>query len=143
MNLKEKLMEDLKKAMKEKEVVKKGVLTLLRAGIVNLEKEKKRELTSVEELEVLRRELKQTNQSLGEYKKANREDLVINEKEKIVIIESYLPKQLSEEEIKEIVVSLGVKKGDAMGNTMKLVLEKINGRADGKMVSKVVKEILT
>lgn len=136
------LMADMKTAMKEKDTVRKGVINLIRAGIKNQELELKRELTEEEEIQIVQRELKQTKQSLDEAEKANREDIVEAEKEKIAIIENYLPKQLSKEELLELIQSLGIEKGTPMGQAIGLVMKEVAGRAEGKVVSATVKEYL-
>ncbi|MGN7408943.1 MULTISPECIES: GatB/YqeY domain-containing protein [unclassified Sporosarcina] len=140
--LKKTLMADMKTAMKEKDTVKKGVINLLRAGIQNQELDLKRELTEEEELKVVQRELKQTKQSLEEGQKANREDIVAAETEKITIIEHYLPKQLSVEEVKELIAKLGISKESSMGQVVGQMMKETAGSAEGKVVSQAVKEYL-
>ncbi|ARF17678.1 GatB/YqeY domain-containing protein [Sporosarcina ureae] len=140
--LKERLMADIKTAMKEKDTMKKGVINLLRAGLQNESLELKRELTKEEEIKIVQRELKQTKQSLEEGQKANREDIVEAEKAKIAIVESYLPKQMNVEEVKELIASLGISKDASMGQTIGVVMKEVAGRAEGKTVSQAVKEYL-
>ncbi|MCM3759111.1 GatB/YqeY domain-containing protein [Sporosarcina aquimarina] len=140
--LKKTLMADMKTAMKEKDTVKKGVINLLRAGIQNQELELKRDLTEEEELKVVQRELKQTKQSLEEGQKANREDIVAAETEKITIIEHYLPKQLSVDEVKELIAKLGISKESSMGQVVGQMMKETAGSAEGKVVSQAVKEYL-
>ena len=140
--LKDRLMADIKTAMKEKDTMKKGVINLLRAGIQNESLELKRELTHEEEIKIVQRELKQTKQSLEEGQKANREDIVEAEKAKIAIVESYLPKQMNVEEVKELITSLGISKDASMGQTIGVVMKEVAGRAEGKTVSQAVKEYL-
>lgn len=140
--LKDRLMADIKAAMKNKDAMKKGVINLLRAGLQNEELALKRELTPEEEIKIVQRELKQTKQSLEEGQKANREDIVEAEKAKIVIVESYLPKQMNVEEVKELIASLGVAKDTPMGQVIGTVMKEVAGRAEGKTVSQAVKEYL-
>ena len=140
--LKDRLMADIKKAMKEKDTMKKGVINLLRAGLQNEELELKRELTPEEEIKIVQRELKQTKQSLDEGQKANRDDIVEAEKAKVVIVESYLPKQMNVEEVKELISSMGIAKDASMGQTIGTVMKEAAGRAEGKTVSQAVKEYL-
>ncbi|WP_025784068.1 GatB/YqeY domain-containing protein [Sporosarcina sp. D27] len=140
--LKKTLMADMKTAMKEKDTVKKGVINLLRAGIQNQELDLKRELTEEEELKVVQRELKQTKQSLEEGQKANREDIVAAETEKITIIEHYLPKQLTVDEVKELIAKLGISKESSMGQVVGQMMKETAGSAEGKVVSQAVKEYL-
>ncbi|MEJ1517669.1 GatB/YqeY domain-containing protein [Bacillus cereus] len=141
--LKAQLMKDLKQAMKEKDTVKKNVIILIRAGISNSEKENKRELTKEEEIAIVRKELKQTKEALQIAEKANRQDIVESEKLKIAVIELYLPKQLSEEEVYDILIKLNVEKTAKMKDVMPLMQTAVAGRADGSLVSKVVKEYLS
>ncbi|WP_303967579.1 GatB/YqeY domain-containing protein [Sporosarcina ureae] len=140
--LKDRLMADIRTAMKEKDTMKKGVINLLRAGLQNESIELKRELTKEEEIKIVQRELKQTKQSLDEGLKANREDIVEAEKAKIAIVESYLPKQMNVEEVKELIASLGISKDASMGQTIGVVMKEVAGRAEGKTVSQAVKEYL-
>ncbi|PIC86942.1 MULTISPECIES: GatB/YqeY domain-containing protein [unclassified Sporosarcina] len=140
--LKDRLMADIRTAMKEKDTMKKGVINLLRAGLQNESIELKRELTKEEEIKIVQRELKQTKQSLDEGQKANREDIVEAEKAKIAIVESYLPKQMNVEEVKELIASLGISKDASMGQTIGVVMKEVAGRAEGKTVSQAVKEYL-
>jgi uncharacterized protein YqeY len=99
------------------------------------------ELTDEEVLKVIFSEVKKRKDSVLAFQKGNREDLVKKESEEIAILEKYLPRQLTEEEIKEIAEKL-VKRGDNFGEAMSKVIQKISGRADGAKVSKAVKEIL-
>lgn len=140
--LKERLLADMKAAMKEKDQVKKGVVNLLRAGLQNQEIEQKRELTEEEELKIVQRELKQTKQSLEEAQKAGRDDIVEAEQAKIVIIETYLPKQLTADELKDLIQSLGITKDMPMGQAVGLMMKEVGGRAEGKTISSIVKEYL-
>ncbi|BAQ10203.1 gatb/yqey domain protein [Bacillus sp. OxB-1] len=140
--LKERLLADMKTAMKEKDQTKKGVVNLLRAGLQNEEIGQKRELTEEEEIKIVQRELKQTKQSLEEAQKAGRDDIVEIEQAKISIIEQYLPKQLTEDELKALIQSLGITKDMPMGQAVGLLMKEVGGRAEGKVVSRVVKEYL-
>ena len=140
--LKTTLLADMKTAMKEKDTLKKGVVNLLRAGIQSQELDLKRELTEEEELKVVQRELKQTKQSLEEGQKAEREDIIEAETAKIAIIEQYLPKQLSVEEVKALIEKLGITKDTPMGQAVGQVMKATAGSAEGKVVSQAVKEYL-
>lgn len=140
--LKQTLLADMKTAMKEKDQVKKGVVNLIRAAIQNQEIVTKSELTEEEAIKVVQREMKQTKQSLEEAQKANRDDIVQAEKAKIAIIETYLPKQMDVEEVKELIVSLSIDKNTPMGQAVGTVMKEVGGRAEGKVVSQAVKEYL-
>lgn len=140
--LKQTIQTELISAMRNKEKMKKGVLTLIKAGITNAEKEKGAELTEVEVLAVVQKELKQTRQSLSEAEKANRQDIVELEKEKVALIESYLPKMLTEVEIRTILQENGVTSGMKMGEAMKIVKPLVAGKADNALVARIVKETI-
>ena len=101
--LKEKLMEDLKEAMKEKEVLKKNVVQMIRAAILQVEKDKQIELNDDQILEIIAKEAKKRKESLADYEKSGREDLINQVKEEIEIINKYLPEQMEKEEIEKIV----------------------------------------
>ncbi len=136
--LKTVVFDQLKQAMKNKDVLAKGVLTLVKAALDAAEKEKGAELTPLEETAVINREVKQTNQSLDGAKQAGRDDLIEKEEAKLVILKSFLPKQLSEEEIVAALQAAGVTSGMNMGDAMKIA-----GKADGATMSKVVKSLIS
>jgi len=140
--LKTKIMEDYKQAMREKDALRKGVLVIVKAGLENAEKEKKEVLTPLEEIAIIQREIKQTNQTLEEGKKANRSDIVEKEELKLVILSAYLPKQLSVEEATEILIQEGVISGMPMGDAMKIAKAKLNGQIDNKQLSQIVQSII-
>lgn len=140
--LKKAVFEQLKQAMKEKDVVAKGVLTLLKSALDQAEKEKGSELSFEEEVAVIHRELKQTQQALEGAKQASREDLIEKENRKLEILQSFLPKQLSEEEIVKILVDAGITKGMNMGEAMKIAKPLLAGKADGATIAKMVKSLI-
>ena len=98
--LKEKLMEDLKNSMKEKNVIRKNVIQMVRAAILQIEKDKGIEVDDNKILEIIAKEVKTRNDSLEDFRKGGREDLVEQAKQEIAILSEYLPKQLSREEVK-------------------------------------------
>ncbi|SES37298.1 GatB/YqeY domain-containing protein [Psychrobacillus sp. OK032] len=136
------VFEQLKRAMKEKDVLAKGVLTLLKSALDSAEKEKGSSLSPEEEIAIVNREVKQTNQALEGAQKANREDLIEKEEAKLVLLKSFLPKQLSEEEIATILTEAGIVKGMNMGDAMKIAKPLLTGKADGSTMSKVVKNLI-
>lgn len=140
--LKSKVFEELKRAMKEKDVLSKGVLTLLKSALDAAEKEKGSELSSEEEIAIVNREIKQTNQSLEGAKQANREDLIEKEEAKLTLLKNFLPKQLTEEEIIPLLTEAGIAKGMNMGDAMKIARPLLAGKADGATISKVVKSLI-
>lgn len=146
MNLSDRLNDDMKQAMKDKEKLKLTTIRMVRASILNLEKELQRGLEDNELLDILSREIKQRKDSLQEFKKADRQDLVDNLAAEIDIISKYLPEQLTEEEIQEIVrqtiQELGASSKADMGKVMGALVPKTKGRADGKLVNQVVQQFL-
>lgn len=144
--LKEKLMEDLKEAMKEKQTLRKNVVQMIRAAILQVEKDKQIELEDNQILEIIAKEAKKRKDSLSDYEKSGREDLINQVKEEIEIISEYLPKQLTKEEITEIVKQVIEETGATsikdMGKVMKPAKEKMGATADGKTINEVVRELL-
>lgn len=142
MMLKTIVFEQLKVAMREKDVVAKGVLTLVKSALDLAEKEKGNELTQEEEIAIVNREIKQTNQALEGAKSAGREDLIEKEQTKLEILKRFLPKQLTEEEIIAELAAAGIVKGMNMGEAMKIAKPLLAGKADGALMSKVVKSLI-
>ncbi|ABZ84993.1 gatb/yqey domain protein [Heliomicrobium modesticaldum Ice1] len=148
MSLKERLMEDMKQAMKDKEAGKfrLSVIRMARSAIQKVEIDKRRDLTEEETIDVLAREVKQRRDSIAEYEKAGRSDAVEALKEEIALLTAYLPQQLSEEEVRalvrEAVAETGAQSPKDMGKVMGILMPKVKGRADGKLVNQVVKEFL-
>lgn len=140
--LKTKVFEQLKTAMKEKDALAKGVLSLLKSALDAAEKDKGEALTAEEEMAVINREVKQTNQALEGAQTAGRADLIEKEEAKLTLLKSFLPKQLSEEEIAEKLAAAGVSKGMNMGEAMKIAKPLLAGQADGAVMSKVVKSLI-
>ena len=146
MSLKDALMQDLKTAMKEKDTLKKSVITLVRAAIKQFEVDTRTEMDDEGILDIMAKQLKQKRDAIEEFRKGNREDLVEETENEIEILLSYLPKQLSEEEIrtivKDTVSEVGATGPKDMGKVMSALMPKVKGKADGKIVSRVVKESL-
>ena len=144
--LKEKLLEDLKNSMKDKNIIRKNVVQMVRASILQVEKDKQIELDNNKIIEVIAKEAKKRKDSLADYEKAGREDLISQIKEEISILEEYLPKQLSAEElevkVKEIIEEVGATSMKDMGNVMKAAKEKIGAAADGRAINEMVKKLL-
>jgi len=146
MNLAERLNEDMKQAMKDGNKFRLSTIRLVRAAIKNQEIELRRPLDDNETLNILSRELKQRRDSLQDFERAGREDLVSNVTAEIEIISEYLPKQLNEEEVKAIVVQTMQETGASskadMGKLMGALMPKVKGRADGKLVNGIVQQFL-
>ena len=144
--LKEKLLEDLKSCMKEKNVVRKNVIQMVRAAILQVEKDKHIELSDDQIIDIIAKESKKRKDSLEDYERSGREDLIKEIKEEIEILAEYLPKQLSVEEIEEIVKEVikdeGATSMKDMGKVMKAAKEKIGAASDGKTINEVVKKLL-
>lgn len=144
--LKEKLMEDLKNSMKEKNNLRKNVVQMVRAAILQIEKDKGIEVDDSEILEIIAKEVKTRNDSLVDFEKGGREDLVEQAKQEILILKEYLPKQLTKEELTEkiskIIADLGATSIKDMGAVMKESKKQIGAAADGKAINEVVKELL-
>ena len=144
--MKKRLLEDLKEAMKEKNDVKKNAIQMVRAGILQIEKDKGIELDDQKIIELIAKEVKKRKDSISDYERGGREDLVNQINEEISYLEVYLPKQLSKEEIEEIVkqviVDTGAESIKDMGKVMKAAKEKIGASADGKSINDVVRELL-
>lgn len=146
MSLKQKLQEDLKSSMKNKDTNKKSVITLIRASIKQYEVDNRVELGDEEITDLIAKQLKQTRDSRDEFAKAGRKDLVEKADAEIEILKEYLPQQLSEEELNEIVIStiseVGATSMKDMKNIMSSIMPKVKGRADGKLINELVKKNL-
>ena len=146
MSLKQKLQEDLKSSMKNKYNTKKSVVTLIRASIKQFEVDNRVELDDSQVIDIIAKLLKQTKDSLNEFKKAGREDLATQAEAEIEVLKEYLPQQLSEEELNEIVNStiseVGATSMKDMKKIMTSIMPKVKGRADGKLINELVKKNL-
>ena len=144
--LKEKLMEDLKSAMKEKNELRKNTVQMVRAAVLQVEKDKQVELDDEKIVEVIAKEAKKRKDSLADYEKSGRQDLIEQVKKEIEILNEYLPKQLTEEEItaivKEVIANVGATSMKDMGTVMKEAKAKIGAAADGRTINEVVKKLL-
>ena len=132
--------------MKEKDVITKNTIQMIRAAILQTEKDKQIELDDNGILEIISKQVKQKNDALEQFEKADRQDLVEQTKLEINILKEYLPKQLSREEVEQIVVdlsrTLGISDMKGMGTLIKSAKAKIGAGSDGKTISEVVKKIL-
>lgn len=144
--LKEKLLEDLKNAMKEKDEIKKNTVQMVRAAILQVEKDKGVTLEDNQILDIIAKESKKRKDSLVDIEKSGREDLICGVKQEIEILAEYLPKQLSKEEItvivKDIIEKTGATSMKDMGMVMKEAKANMGASADGKTINEVVKELL-
>ncbi|MET3617284.1 uncharacterized protein YqeY [Peptoniphilus olsenii] len=146
MSLKERLMADLKTSMKNKDKLQKDVITMIRAAIKQKEVDERVELGDKDVENIIAKQLKEKKSSIAEFEKGNREDLVLQTKKEIEILLNYLPEQLSEDELRDIIKKT-IDENDItsmkdIGNLMKNVMPKVKGRADGNMVNKIAKDLL-
>lgn len=146
MSLKETLANDLKNAMKEKDVIKKNTVQMIRSAVLQYEKDNLKELDDSGILDVIAKELKKRRDVLPEYEKSGREDLIGDIKREIEILLGYLPAQLSNEElteiIKEAIAEVGATSVKDIGAIMKTVMPKTKGRADGKVINSIIRDLL-
>lgn len=144
MSLKEKLVEDMKAAMKSREAgkLRLSVIRMAKSAVQYEEIARGMELGDDEVLLVLSKELKKRKDAIAEYERAGRSEEVATLKQEIEILSEYLPEQLSDEEIRNIVSQAIAEIGSQMGPVMKKVMAEVQGRADGKVVSEIVKAML-
>lgn len=144
--LQEKLMEDLKVAMREKDTIRKNTVQMVRAEILKIKKDTGNEPDDEKIISIIAKEVKTKKDALVDFEKGGRQDLVEQTNEEIKILQEYLPKQLSIDEIKEIVSKivkeLGASSMKDMGPVMKEAKAKIGAGADGRTINEVVKELL-
>ncbi|CDA59553.1 MAG: GatB/YqeY domain-containing protein [Clostridia bacterium] len=144
--LKEKLLEDLKDAMKTKNVNKKNAVQMVRTAILQIEKDKGIEVSDEQILGIVAKEVKTRKDAIAEYEQANREDLIEKANEEIKALEEYLPKQLTDEElvaeVKKVIEKLNATSMKDMGPVMKEAKATIGAQADGKRINEVVKSLL-
>lgn len=145
--LKEKLLNDLKESMKEKDLIRKNTVQLIRLSILQIEKDKAIEVTDEQIIEIIAKEAKKRKDAAQDFEKSGREDLINQNNKELEILTSYLPKQLDIEEIenivKDIIKESGATSMKDMGIVMKTAKEKIGASADGKTISDVVKKLLS
>lgn len=147
MSLLERLNEDMKQAMRNKEKEKLTVIRMIKASLQNEAIKLGQELNEDQELTVLSREVKQRKDSLHEFEKAGREDLVEKIRTELQYVELYMPKQLSEDEVSKIVAETITETGASskadMGKVMAAIMPKVKGKADGSLVNKLVQQHLS
>ena len=147
MSLKEKLNEDLKQAMRDKEVVKRDSIRAINTMIKQIEVDERRVLEDDEVIKLVQRGIKQREEAISQYSAASRDDLVQKEQEQVDVFMLYLPKQLSDEELengmKEIISEVGATSLKDMGKVMGVASKKFAGVADGKRINEMVKKLLS
>lgn len=146
MSLKEKLQDDWKSAMKSRDNFKSGVISMLKAAILIIEKNNGKALDDDQIITVIAKEIKQRRESIIEFEKGNRPDLVEQTNKEIQILLGYLPQQLTEEEIciivRATILEVGANSIKDMSKVMAAIQPKVKGRADGRIVSQIVKQQL-
>jgi uncharacterized protein YqeY len=146
--LAKKISEDLKKAIKTKDVICTSTLRMVTASMENLSIEKKvKELEDADVIKIISKQVRQHEDSIESFKKGKRDDLVEKETKEFEILKSYLPKQPDEKQIEELVKKIisqaGVSSRADFGNVMKLVMQELKNQADGKIVSAIVQKLLS
>jgi uncharacterized protein YqeY len=148
MSLKEQLIADMKQAMKDREVgkLRLSVIRMVRASIKNVEIDHKKDLNDDEVLDILAKEVKMRRDAMDDFQKGNRPDLVEQLEQEIIILKGYLPQQFTEVEVRDLVkgavAETQATTAKEMGKVMAVLMPKIKGRADGKMVNAIVRELL-
>ncbi|HPF17418.1 MAG TPA: GatB/YqeY domain-containing protein [Thermotogota bacterium] len=144
--LKEDIFEDLKTAMKARDEVRVRTLRMVVAAIKNRLVDKK-DLGDEDVIEILAKEAKLRKDAIDEFTKANREDLAQSEEEELGIIRDYLPEKLNEDELRTIILDAieeqHINSASGLGLVMKMIMPKVKGRADGKIVNKMVRDLLS
>lgn len=147
MSLKEKLAEDLKEAMRARDETRKSAIRMALAAIKNAEVAAIKEFDDPEVLGVIAKQVKQRRESIEEFRKAGRQDLVEKETAEMRVLESYLPAQMSREEIaveaRKVVEEVGARGPQDKGKVMAAIMPRLAGRAEGRTVNEVVTEILS
>jgi uncharacterized protein len=146
MSLKEKLLNDMKIAMRDKDTVRKNTVQMVRSAVLQIEKDSKVTLDDDGVIEVIVKEVKKRRDSVPDFERGGRQDLVDILKAEIDILLAYLPTQLTEAELEEIVKQAvqeaGASSARDIGKVMQVLMPRIKGRADGKMANQIIKKIL-
>jgi uncharacterized protein len=147
MSLRETINQDLKEAMKAKDVKKRDALRLLTSAFKQIEVDERKELSDDDVIKIIQKQIKSRNDSATQYKEADRLDLMEKELEEIACYEPYLPKQLSDDELSEalktIIANVGAESVKDMGKVMGAASKELAGRADGKRINECVKTLLS
>ena len=146
MSLKERITEDIKSAMKAKDKIRLETVRSIKKALLEKEvalRPSGQEITEEQELELLAQQAKQRRESIEQYQQGGREDLADKEAQELAVIETYLPKQLSDTELgaalDEIIASVGASSPKDMGKVMGPAMKQFKGKADGKKVQEMVK----
>ncbi len=146
MSLRTQIKDDIKTAMKAKEVAKRDALRLLDSAMKQIEVDERKELSDDDVIKIIQKQMKQRNDSMAQYKEAGRDDLYEKEAAEAAIFEAYLPKQLDDNELaaamKEIIATVGAESMKDMGKVMGAASKALAGKADGKRINECVKALL-
>lgn len=146
-NLKQRLTDDIKQAMKDGDTVKRSVLRLLMSSVKNAEITKQAELDDSDILGIIAKEVRQHQESIESFKQGNRQDLVAKEEAEVAILQGYLPQQMTREEIieaaRQVIGEVGAQGPGDKGKVMKDLMPKLKGKADGKEINNIVTELLS
>jgi uncharacterized protein YqeY len=147
MSIKEELTSTLKDAMRARDERKKSAIRLTLSAIKNAEIDVQKELDESEILGIIQKEIKSRQETIEAAEQANREDLITQANEEIAVLETFLPRPFTNEEIEKLarwaIAEAGASSPREMGSVMKLLMEKVRGRADGKTVSQIVRDLLS
>lgn len=147
MTLKERLLEDMKAAMRDKDNIRKNAIQMVRSAVLQVEKDNRLTLDEDGVIDVIARELKKRKDALPEFEKSGRQDLIDNLKIEIDVLTQYLPAQLTEAEIevlvKEAIEQTGASSSRDIGKVMQAVMPKVKGKADGKVVNSIAQRLLS
>jgi uncharacterized protein YqeY len=146
MSLKERMLEDMKTAMRDKDSNRKNAIQMARAAVLQVEKDNKVTLDDDGIIEIIAKEVKKRRDSMPDYEKSGRQDLINDLKAEIDVLLQYLPQQLTEEEleviVKDAVQETGASSAKDIGKIMQVVMPKVKGRADGKLINQIIKKLL-
>lgn len=143
MSIREQLKNDLKTAMRSKDAQRRDIIRSLQAAIKQKEIDSQKDLSDDDVLKVLMAEAKKRNESIEAYQAADRADMVATETAELEVIQSYLPRQLSREElttiVRDVIAETGVSSAKEMGKVMPVVMKRVQGQADGKTINEIVR----
>jgi uncharacterized protein YqeY len=146
-NLKQKLSDDLKQAMRSGDTVKRGVIRMLMAAINNAEIARQAKLEDSDILGVITKEVRQHHESIEAFKQGNRQDLVDKEEAELAVLQGYLPQQMNREEVVEVarkvIAEIGAEGPGDKGKVMPKLMAQLRGRADGREINEIVSELLS
>ncbi len=146
MNLRERLLVDLHQAMRDRDVPRREAIRMIRAAVKNAEIEWQREASDQDVLDLISREIKRRQEALEMFRKGKREDLVAEEEAGLRVLQQYLPEQLTREQVvqivQRIVAQLGATGPNQLGLVMREAMAQIKGKADGRLINEVAREIL-